>query len=67
MKTAQNVPRTGLALAKGEHLEAANESPPPSKTQRLMQNGWRYTPASETSVQATWRRFGWVPGLRRIA
>jgi hypothetical protein len=26
MKTAQNVPRIGLARAKGSHLEAANES-----------------------------------------
>ena len=30
----------------------------PSKT---LAQGFEYTPANLTDVQATWRRFGWLP------
>lgn len=66
MKTAQNVPRTGLARAKGEHLKAANEPQPPSELRRWQDRGWRYFGAADTDVRRTWARFGWttLPNLR---
>lgn len=51
MKTAHNVRRIGLALAKGEHLIAANELPPPSDMKRWKDKNWTYTPASDTDIR----------------
>lgn len=31
---------------------------------RLLDPQWRYVPAAETDVQATFKRFGWVPPSR---
>ena len=28
---------------------------------RGLLEGFKYTPAAQTDVQATWRRFGWIP------
>ena len=64
MKTAQNVTRTGMARAKGEHLSAANDTP--KLDCPLMSRSFRYTPAESTDVTATWRRFGWTPPLRGL-
>lgn len=66
MKTAQNVPRTGLARAKGKHLEAANDQPKPAEMKHLLHRGWEYIPASETDVTRTWRKAGWLPTVRRV-
>jgi hypothetical protein len=65
MKTAQNVPRTGLARVKGEHLTAANDAPKPAQMQGLLQ-GARYVRAADTDVRRTWSRFGWSPALKGV-
>lgn len=64
MKTAQNVTRTGMARAKGEHLQAANDTPKPSEMKLWLHRGWRYIRSDETRVEDTWRRFGWTPPAR---
>jgi len=33
----------------------------------LMKEPARYTDSSSTDVQATWRRFGWLPRSERMA
>ena len=33
----------------------------PYKPSRGLLQGFKYTPAAKTDVQATWRRFGWKP------
>jgi hypothetical protein len=60
MKTAQNIPRIGLAKAKGPHLEAANETPhpmPPALVKRWQDKGWKYIPANETDIRKTFAKF----------
>jgi hypothetical protein len=64
MKTAHSIPRTGLARAKGEHLQASNEPMPPSEMKRWEDRSWRYVPADATDIRATFKRHGWVPGVR---
>lgn len=32
----------------------------------LLDPSFKYTPASQTDVQATWRRFGWKPLAERV-
>ena len=36
----------------------------PTKT---LAQGFEYTPANLTDVQATWRRFGWIPMAEVVA
>lgn len=33
----------------------------PAIPQQTLLQGREYTPAAATNVQATWRKFGWVP------
>ena len=33
----------------------------PVKPDKGLLQGFKYTPAAKTDVQATWRRFGWKP------
>lgn len=60
MKTAQAIPRIGLARAKGEHLNAANETPhpmPAALVKRWQDKSWKYVPASETDIRKTFAKF----------
>jgi hypothetical protein len=42
--------------------EANDEKPAdPSQMQLCMNPHWKYTPANETDIRATWRKFGWLP------
>ena len=36
-------------------------SPTPTLPEQSLLQGREYTPAAGTDVQATWRKFGWVP------
>lgn len=59
MKTAQAIPRIGLARARGEHLTAANETPqpaPPAQQKRWKDKGWTYTPANSTDIRKTFAK-----------
>jgi hypothetical protein len=38
----------------------------PSQVQHLKNPHWRYTPSNETDVRQTWKRFGWLPPVRRV-
>jgi hypothetical protein len=70
-RTAHGIPRTGPAKVGGEHLEAANQSTTgstatlASQIARCMDPQWHYTHSGETDVQATWKRFGWIPSPSR--
>ena len=59
--TAHGITHTGPSLAKGDHLQPANEPIPPSQMQRSEDRGWRYTKADDTDIRRTWARFGWSP------
>lgn len=49
--------------------ERNDAEPQPAQMHRRFDPMWRYTPADQTDVRRTWRRFGWVPTvpLRRSA
>lgn len=68
MNNAHGIKRTGPALARGPHLDAANEQMPhPARMARCYQDpDWSYRSKDETDVRITWKKAGWVPG-RRIA
>lgn len=50
-KTAQNVPRIGLARVDGEHLTPANDPLPPSEMKKFLDDKWTYTPSGSTDIR----------------
>jgi hypothetical protein len=45
--------------AECEHND--DKLPVPATMKLCLNPHWHYTPANETDVRATWRRFGWFP------
>lgn len=55
-KTAQGIPRIGLAKVSGEHLTPANDPLPPSEMKKLKDKDWHYTPSGATDIRKTFQR-----------